>query len=38
MPINVFGNSSKSSESKIDISFFVRKPYSRTNFIESIIE
>ena len=35
MPINVFGNSSNNSEQKIDTSFFVQKPYLRTNYIES---
>ena len=38
MPINVFGNSSNNSEQKIDTSFFVQKPYLRTNYIESNIE
>ena len=38
MPINVFGNSSKHSENKIDTSLFVQKPYLRTNCIESNIE
>ena len=38
MPINVFGNSSNNSDHKIDTSFFVQKPYLRTNYIESIIE
>ena len=38
MPINVFGNSSKSSEHKIDTSLFVQKPYLRTNYIEANIE
>ena len=38
MPINVFGNSSKNSEQKIDTSLFVQKPYLRTNYIESNIE
>ena len=27
MPINVFGNSSNSSDRKIDTSLFVQKPY-----------
>ena len=38
MPINVFGNSSKNSDNKIDTSLFVQKPYFRTNYIESNIE
>ena len=38
MPINVFGNSSNNSEQKIDTSLFVKKPYLRTNYIESNIE
>ena len=40
MPINVFGNSSSSHDdaNKIDTSFFVQKPYLRTNYIESNIE
>ena len=38
MPINVFGNSSKNSENKIDSSLFVQKSYARTKYIESNIE
>ena len=38
MPINVFGNSSNNSDSKIDTNLFVQKPYLRTNYIESNIE
>ena len=38
MPINVFGNSSNNTNNKIDTSFFVQKPYLRTNYIESNIE
>ena len=38
MPINVFGNSSKNSDDKIDTSLFVQKPFLRTNYIESNIE
>ena len=38
MPINVFGNSSNNSDSKIDTLLFVQKPYLRTNYIESNIE
>ena len=38
MPINVFGNSSNSSDNKIDTSLFVRKLYLRTKYIEAIIE
>ena len=38
MPINVFGNSSKNSEQKIDTSLFVQRPYLRANYIESNVE
>ena len=38
LAINVFGNSSSVSESKIDSSLFVQKPYLRTNYIESNVE
>ena len=38
MPINVYGNSSNNSGNKIDTSLFVKKPYLRTNYIESNIE
>jgi len=38
MPINVFGNSSNSSDNKIVTSLFVQKPYLRTNYIEANIE
>ena len=38
MTINVFGNSSNNSGSKIDTSLFVQKPYLRSNCIESNIE
>ena len=38
MPINVFGNSSSNSDSMIDTSLFVQKPYLRTIYIESNIE
>ena len=38
MPINVFGNSLKSFEHKIDTSLFVQKPYLRTNYIQGNIE
>ena len=38
MPINVFGNSPKISENKIDISLFKHKLYLRSNYIESNIE
>ena len=38
MPINVFGNSSNSSENRIDTFLFVQKPYLRINYIESNIE
>ena len=37
-PINVIGNYSNKSESKIVNSLFVQKPYLRTNYIESNIE
>ena len=39
-PIYVFGNSSSSYDNgnKIDISLFVKKPYLRTNYIESNME
>ena len=38
MPINVFGNSSRDNNNKIDTSLFVQKPYLRTNYLESNIE
>ena len=39
MPINLFSNSnSNNSDNKIDTSLFVRKPYLRTNYIESNTE
>ena len=38
MPINVFRNSSKNNDDKIDTSLFVQKPYLRSNYIESNIE
>ena len=39
MPINVFSNSSNNNnDNKIDTSLFVKKPYLRTNYIESNIE
>ena len=38
MPINVFGNSSNTSDNKIDTSLFVQKPYLRSNYIEADIE
>ena len=39
MPVNVFGNStSNNSNKKIDTSSFVKKPYLKTNFIESNFE
>ena len=38
MPINVFGNSSNTSDNKIDTGMFVQKPYLRTCYIESKIE
>ena len=38
MPITVFGNSSHDNNNRIDISFFVQKPYLRNNYIEANIE
>ena len=39
MPIDVFGNSSSNNNgNKINTSFFVQKPYLRTNYIEANIE
>ena len=38
MPINVFGNSSKNSDNRIDTSLFVKKSNLRTNSIEANIE
>ena len=38
MPISVFENSSNNSDYKIDTSFFVKKPYLRSNYIEANIE
>ena len=38
MPINLFENSSNSSDNEIDTSLFVQKPYLKTNYIESNIE
>ena len=38
MPINVFGNSSNSSENRNHTSLFVQKPFLRTNYIKSILE
>ena len=39
MPIKVFGNSSNNNnDNKIDTSLFVKKPYLRSNYIESNIE
>ena len=39
MPINVFGNSSSNNyQNKIETTSFVKKPYLRTNYIESNIE
>ena len=38
MPINVFGNTSNTSDNKIDTSLFVQKPYLTTNYIEANIE
>ena len=36
--MNVFGNSSKNSDKKIDTSLFLQKPYLRHNYIEAKIE
>ena len=36
--INVFGNSSNTSEHEIKTSLFVQKPFLGTNYIESNIE
>ena len=38
MPINVFGNSSNNSDNKVDTMLFIKKPYLRTNYIESDID
>ena len=38
MPFNVFGNSSKHTEKKIDNSLFVQKPNLRINYVEANIE
>ena len=38
MPINLFENSSNNSDTEIDKSLFVQKPYLRTNYIEADIE
>ena len=38
MPINVFGNSVKNNNNKIDTSLFVQKPYLGSNYLESNIE
>ena len=38
MSINVFGNASNNADIKIDTSFFVQRPYLRTNYIEANIE
>ena len=38
MPINVFGDSSNNSDNKIDTSLFVKKPYLKSNYIESNLE
>ena len=38
MPINVFGNSSNSSDYKIDTSLFIQKLYLRNNYIEFDVE
>ena len=37
MPTNVFGSKSGNTESKIDTSLFVQKPYLKTNNTESKI-
>ena len=38
MPINIYENSSNSSDIKIDTILFVPKPYQRTNYKEANIE
>ena len=38
MPINVFGNSSNISRTKIGTNLFVQNPYLRNNYIDSISE
>ena len=38
MPINVFGNSSNNNDNTIDTSLLVKKPYLRSNYIESDID
>ena len=38
MLMNIFGNSSSNSDNKNDTSFFVQKPYLKTNYIEANIE
>ena len=38
MPINIFGNSSSNSDSKIDTSLFVQRPYLKANYLEANIE
>ena len=38
MPINEFGSISANTGNRTDTSLFERKPYLRTNHIESIIE
>ena len=38
MTINVFGNSNNNNNNKIDTSLFVKKPYLRSNYLESDIE
>ena len=38
LPINVIGNSSNNSGTKINLSVFVQKHYLRTNYVEANIE
>ena len=38
MPINVFGNPCHYKNKQIDTSLFVKKPYSRTKYLESYTE
>ena len=38
MPTNVIGSTSRNNENKIDASFFVQKPYLKTNNIEGLID
>ena len=35
MPLNVLVSTSRNTDSKIDTSLFIQKPYLRTNYIEN---